>query len=57
MAKGYAVGYFARKHEITVGKAEELIIGYGTSREKLDAAVGKLNEADRPLRLWRQAAA
>jgi hypothetical protein len=41
-AEGYEVGYFARKHGISVAQAEELIREHGNSREKLDAAAGKL---------------
>ena len=40
--EGYEVGYFARKHRISVAQAEELINEHGNSREKLDAAAGKL---------------
>jgi len=38
----YEVEYFARKHGISVAQAEELIREHGNSREKLDAAAGKL---------------
>jgi hypothetical protein len=38
----YEVGYFARKHGISVAQAEELIREHGNSREKLDAAAGEL---------------
>jgi hypothetical protein len=40
--EGYEVGYFARKHGISVAQAEELIKEHGNSREKLDAAAGRL---------------
>jgi hypothetical protein len=40
--EGYEVDYFARKHGISVAQAEELIKEHGNSREKLDAAAGKL---------------
>ena len=40
--EGYEVDYFARKHGISVAQAEELIREHGNSREKLDAAAGKL---------------
>ena len=40
--EGYEVEYFARKHGISVAQAEELIKEHGNSREKLDAAAGKL---------------
>jgi hypothetical protein len=38
----YEVGYFARKHGISVSQAEELIKEHGNSREKLNVAAGKL---------------
>jgi hypothetical protein len=38
----YEVEYFARKHGISVAQAEKLIREHGNSREKLDAAAGKL---------------
>lgn len=40
--EGYEVEYFAKKHGITVAQAEALIKQHGNSREKLDAAAGKL---------------
>ena len=43
--EGYEVDYFARKHGISVAQAEELIKEHGNSREKLDAAAGKLKRA------------
>jgi Protein of unknown function (DUF3606) len=38
----YEVEYFAKKHGISVAQAEALIKEHGNSREKLDAAAGKL---------------
>jgi hypothetical protein len=38
----YEIEYFAKKHGISVAQAEELIKEHGNSREKLDAAAGKL---------------
>ena len=43
--EGYEVDYFARKHGISLAQAEELIREQGNSREKLDAAAGKLKRA------------
>ncbi|WP_201842105.1 DUF3606 domain-containing protein [Microvirga zambiensis] len=38
----YEVDYFAKRHGITVAQAEALVKEHGNSREKLDAAAGKL---------------
>ena len=42
--EGYEVDYFARKHDISVEQAEELIRTVGNSREKLDEAAGRLKK-------------
>lgn len=41
----YEVSYFARKHDITVQEAEDLIKKVGNSREKLDEAAVKLKSS------------
>ena len=38
----YSVGYFARKHDISVEQARELIRKIGRDREKLNEAAAKL---------------
>ena len=40
--EGYEVGYFARKHGITMEQARELIERIGNDRASLDAAAEKL---------------
>jgi hypothetical protein len=42
--EGYEVDYFARKHDISIEQAEELIRTVGNSREKLDEAVARLKK-------------
>jgi hypothetical protein len=41
-SEDYEVGYFARKHGITVAQAEKLIKEHGPQRAALDAAAKKL---------------
>lgn len=41
----YEVSYFARKHDITVQEAEDLIKKVGNSRDKLDDAAIKLKSS------------
>jgi hypothetical protein len=38
----YEVGYFARKHDISLQQARELIRRIGNDRDKLNAAASKL---------------
>ena len=40
--EGDEVEYFAKNHGISVAQAETLIKEHGNSRDKLDAAAGKL---------------
>jgi hypothetical protein len=41
-AEGYEVEYFARKHEITIEQARQLIREHGNNRVTLDAAAERL---------------
>jgi hypothetical protein len=43
--EAYEVDYFARKHDISAGKARELIASIGNDRSALDAAAEQLKSA------------
>ncbi|CAN5153052.1 hypothetical protein BH10PSE9_BH10PSE9_18760 [soil metagenome] len=42
--EGYELNYFATKHGITRQQARDLIAKVGNSREKLNAAAGRLKK-------------
>jgi hypothetical protein len=42
--QGYEVGYFARKHGLTLGQARQLIEREGNDRATLNAAAEKLKK-------------
>ena len=42
MDEPYSVGYFARKHDISVEQARELMRKIGRDREKLNEAAAKV---------------
>ena len=43
-SEGYEVGYFARKHDLTLDQARALIAKHGNQREALDRAAQRMKK-------------
>jgi len=43
-SEGYEVGYFARKHDLTLDQARTLIAKHGNQREALDRAAQQIKK-------------